>query len=415
VTPDAVLERAVSSGAPSPPACGHRRRNALGAPARVPQVFQSFWQGGFESACHVNRDGMRLDMLASTHHDLDVDADYARLADLGMRTCRDGVRWPLIERNGTFDFSSLRPFVEASLRRDMQVVWTLCHYGWPDDVDVFSAGFPARFARFAAAVARFIQDHDGRVPFYVPVNEISFLAWAAGDEGYMFPYARGCATRLKRQLVSAAVAAMAAIRDVDPRARFVHTEPLIHVMAPRDRPELAPAAAAKCEGQFEAWEALAGRHWPELGGAPGALDVLGVNFYHANQWEHDESEERRERRLRWEDHPRDPRWVPLSSLLADVYDRYRRPLVVSETSHFGAGRAAWLEEIAEEVARARAMGVPVEGVCLYPVIDRHDWDDPEHWHHSGLWDMRRGEDGRWHRHVNAAYARALDAARRRVG
>jgi hypothetical protein len=38
----------------------------------------------------------------------------------------------------------------------------------------------------------------------------------------------------------------------------------------------------------------------------------------------------------------------------------------------------------------------VEGLCIYPVVDRPDWDDPGHWHNSGLWDLRPG-DGRLER------------------
>ena len=32
---------------------------------------------------------------------------------------------------------------------------------------------------------------------------------------------------------------------------------------------------------------LSGRAEPQLGGAPKYLDVMGLNFYHSNQWEHE--------------------------------------------------------------------------------------------------------------------------------
>ena len=35
---------------------------------------------------------------------------------------------------------------------------------------------------------------------------------------------------------------------------------------------------------FEAWDMIAGRRDPDLGGAPDLLDVVGVNFYDNNQW-----------------------------------------------------------------------------------------------------------------------------------
>ena len=44
--------------------------------------------------------------------------------------------------------------LEAARAAGVQVVWDLCHYGWPDDLDVFSPAFVERFARFAGAAAR---------------------------------------------------------------------------------------------------------------------------------------------------------------------------------------------------------------------------------------------------------------------
>jgi hypothetical protein len=41
--------------------------------------------------------------------------------------------------------------------------------------------------------------------------------------------------------------------------------------------------------------------------------------------------------------------------------------------------------------------VPLEGVCLFPIIDRMDWNDEDHWHNSGLWDLQRRENGTFDR------------------
>ena len=109
--------------------------------------------GGFEAATHVNDKGRRLDIIAATQHDRQVDHDYELLRSVGITTVRDSARWHLIERDGRFDFSSLAPMVAAAERHDMQVMWTLCHYGWPDDVDVFGADFPS--GRYARPIAFF--------------------------------------------------------------------------------------------------------------------------------------------------------------------------------------------------------------------------------------------------------------------
>ena len=372
------------------------------------RLFRSFWIGGFESATHINRSGVRIDMVSATQHDIQVDSDYARLAEWGIRTVREGARWHLIETRRGYDFSSLEPTLEAAHRHRIQVIWALCHYGWPDDLDILSPGFVESFARYCEAAARFITDRSEGTRFYTPINEISFLAWAAGEKAYIHPYREDAGRSIKQQLIRAAIAGMDAIWAVDPRARMMHTEPLIHVVTPKGRTDLARAAADQRAAQFEAWDMLAGAMDPELGGHPRYLDVVGVNYYHANQWEHPDV------RLRWEDTPRDPRWLPFSSLLAEVYYRYWRPVVVSETSHFGEGRGRWIKEIAEEVARAREAGVELEGLCIYPIIDRPDWDDPDHWHNSGLWDVKRREDGRLERVLSPDYAQAVRQAQGRI-
>ena len=372
------------------------------------RLFRSFWLAGVESACHINRRGERLDLMAATQHDRELDADYVRVRELGFGGVRESVRWHLVDRGGALDFSTVRPVVEAARRRNIDVLWTLCHYGWPEDVALLSSEFVERFARYCAGVARVVRELSDGVPFYTPINEISFFSWAAAEVGYMYPFLRGRGAELKGHLVRAAVAGMEAIRSVEPRARFVQVDPLIHVVPPLGRPELAEAAAAQRESQFHAWDMLAGRIRPELGGRADYLDIVGVNFYHANEWEYPDQ------RLRWEDTPRDPRWVPLHQLLQEVHRRYDRPMIISETSHFGEGRARWLREVAEEVATARALGVPLEGLCIYPIIDRPDWDDPARWHNSGVWDLCRSADGRLERVPCVEYVEELRAAQARV-
>jgi hypothetical protein len=376
-------------------------------PRDVP--FQSFWMGGFEAACHLNRQGRRLDLVAETQHDAQVHEDYAGLRSVGIEVAREAVNWPRSERGATFDFRLLRNMIDAARQAGIQVCWTLCHYGWPDDLDVFAPAFVDRFARYVDAVVTVIAGESPGPHVYTLVNEISFLSWAAGEHGgFIHPHAAGRGMELKRQLVRAAIAGIEAIRNVEPGARFLHVDPVINVIPQRSRPQDQAAADGYTEAQYEAWDFLAGRKAPELGGRPDYLDLVGVNYYHSNQWEYDDG------RLRWEDEPRDARWIPLRELLARLGRRYDRPVILAETSHFGSGRARWIREIGREVAAARTMAVPVEGVCLYPVIDRPDWEDPLHWHNSGLWDVRRAPDGTLERVINDEYAEAFQEARATV-
>lgn len=345
-------------------------------------------------------------MIAALEHDQCCAEDYRMLREMGILAARDGLRWHLIDRGGAFDWSSWLPMLEAAQKENIQVIWDLFHYGWPDGLDIFSSDFVDRFARFSAAAARVLRQHSSEIAFYSPMNEISFFTWAATRD-LMYPYAHGRDAELKRQLVRAAIASIQAIRDIDPRARFISPEPLIHNVPPKKQPWNTGPALQQRNSQFEAWDMIAGRAAPELGGAERYLDIVGVNFYAANEWEVPGG-----RKLHWDAGSDDPRWMPLHELLAEVYTRYQRPLLIAETSHYGIGRAPWLNEIAAEVRQAIQNGVPLEGVCLYPILDRFDWEDRSHWHNCGLWDIEMNGTGHYRRVINPIYARALEEARK---
>jgi hypothetical protein len=377
--------------------------SAVALPSRQ-RIFQSFWIAGFECSCQINAAGARLDMTSALQHDVYAAEDYGRLREVGIAAARDGLRWHLVDRAGEYHWESWLPMLDAARDQGVTVIWDLCHYGWPDDVDIFSGAFIDRFTRFTREAARVQLERTGKPGFYAPVNEISFFAWA-GTRDLMFPYARGRDGELKRQLVRAAIAAIESVWSVDPEARMVFPEPLIHNVPPRWRPWNTGPSAAQRASQFEAWDMIAGRAAAELGGAGRYLDIVGVNFYAANQWEVPGG-----RKLHWDAGSNDPRWRPLNLLLQEVYERYRRPMIIAETSHYGVGRAAWLDEIARECRLALCRGVPLEGVCLYPILDRFDWEDYTHWHNSGLWDMQRNGHGHFRRVLNEEYAAALAAA-----
>jgi hypothetical protein len=225
----------------------------------------------------------------------------------------------------------------------------------------------------------------------------------------MFPWAHGRDAELKRQLVRATIAAIESIRAVDARARFVSPEPLIHTMPALSEPWNTEPARLQRESQFEAWDMVTGRSAPELGGAEKYLDIVGANFYAANQWELPGGQ-----KLHWDAGSNDPRWMPLHLLLAEVYARYPRPMFLAETSHYGIGRAPWLREVAGEVAKAIDQGVPVSGICLYPILDRFDWEDSSHWHNCGLWDFETDSQGHYRRVLNQTYAAALREAQMKI-
>ncbi len=335
------------------------------APAKAPTLFASVIQGGWESSTHRRRDGRRLDVIAAIGHDTHAAQDYLQLQGLGIRTCRDALRWPSIDAGGALDLGSWSPMLQAARDTGTQVIWDMMHYGWPDDLDVWSPAFVDRFARLARAAGRHHRQVTDAAPFWCPVNEISFLSWAGGDAGYLNPFAGGRGFELKVQLARCYLAARAELVAIDPRARFVTAEPLIAVQHADWTGRPLFEAHGWHDAQFQAFDLIAGRIWPQIGGSEAALDVVGVNYYWNNQWIHGGPPIDVDHALH----------RPLSDLLVEVAARYDRPVMLAETGTEGARRAAWFDHVMTQTHHARRRGVRVEGVCLYPIADHPGWDD----------------------------------------
>ena len=353
-------------------------------------LFKSFIMGGFECSTHRLPSGKRLDLIRSTRHDELAASDYRLLQRHGILTARDGLRWHLIERSpGVFDFSSSIGMLAAARDTRMQVIWDLWHYGWPDDLDIFSAAFVERFTAFAREAAKHISDYDS-APLISPINEISFFSWAGGEGGIFNPFAKHRGDEMKRQLVRATIEAVTAMREVNAAIRFFQVDPIINVVPRSLREEDVRNAEGYRRSQFEAWDMITGRAQPELGGRDDLIDAIGVNYYIHNQFV-------------WQGQmivPSDPRYRHVSVMLKEVYERYQRPIFVAETGIEDDTRPAWLRYICKEVLTAMNEGVPVEGVCIYPIVNHPGWDDDRHCY-NGMFDYA---DDTGHREVFAPLA-----------
>ena len=322
-----------------------------------------YFGAGFECASHVRSDGVRLDLTSASQHDRLAKKDFDQVASLGLRHVRDGLRWHLIEKKPhVYDWSSWLAMIRASDAAGVHVIWDLCHYGWPDHLDVWSSAFIDHFRRFSTAAAQVLRDESDQLPQYCPINEMSFLAWAGGQVAWMNPRASNRAAELKRQLVRAYIASADGIRQVDPRSRFIVSEPLIHVA---DKGNDGVGAELFRQAQFEAVDMLTGRMAPELGGNDRYLDRVGVNYYPHNQWYFNGAT------IPFGDFS----YRPLREMLREIAHRYLRPIIVSETGAEAGARPYWLHYVAAEVREAQALGTQIEGIFLYPILNHHGWDD----------------------------------------
>ncbi|MBA2448005.1 MAG: hypothetical protein H0V51_08270, partial [Chloroflexi bacterium] len=113
-----------------------------------PWPLGSLFLGGFEGSSLRTADGGWLDLVVATQHDLQAREDYARCRALGIRAVRETARWPLIDRGGAFDLTSVRELAGLGREAGLTQIWDLMHYGYPDDLDPLSARFVDRFAAY---------------------------------------------------------------------------------------------------------------------------------------------------------------------------------------------------------------------------------------------------------------------------
>jgi hypothetical protein len=217
--------------------------------------------------------------MPATSHGRFVEADFARLKNFGIHTVREGLRWHLIERaRGSYEFSP---------------------------------GWRTAFADFAYAFGRLLRRETGEIP-------VVFMSWAWRDVEYLNPFERERGCELKPPLVRGAVQASDALRAEVPDVRLVATELVIQIAGDRTNPADVLGAEKYRNAMFEAWDMLCGRMEPELGGDESYLDVLVVNYYDKQWWNHGRTI-----------HGHETGHLPYRDILTEIYNRYERPRFIS--------------------------------------------------------------------------------------
>lgn len=373
--------------------------------------FRSFWMAGYECSDKLNAHRERVDLITLTGHLDKLDEDYELLKTFDIITVREGIRWSFVEvRPYQYDWTVVEKMIRCGIKHNIQQIWDICHFGFPDGLSPLDGDFTPRLVSICKA---FVQLYRSIAPhqelIITPINEVSFLSWLGGEAAGTVPYQTNNGWEVKYHLMKAFIAAVEAMRAIDPKVRILTTEPLVDMV-----PELPVTIEGELEAhfqnelQFQTLEMLCGNICPELGGKPEYLDILGFNFYYNNRWVINN-----QGFLPWVNEANDQRWRPLSDLLFEAYSRYNRPFVITETSHSGNHRPDWMSSIAEECGILLSAGLPLWGVCLYPIIDRPDWDNLSCWHHSGLWD--HGLTDLTERVLYQPYANALCKAMENIG
>lgn len=335
--------------------------------------------GGFESTYQPAHD---RDVMESTEHDRRWRDDLALLRETGITRLRYPVRWHRVEQvRGQYDWAATDEVLEHMRETGMSPIVDLVHHtsypAWLED------GFAD--PRFGEAYLQYAEAFALRYPWvteYTLFNEPFSTLFLSGHEAIWPPYHSGLRgfVDLIVNVLPAVVQASVLYKALLPDARHVWVDTCENHTGSDDSGR-AYAAMAN-ERRFMVLDAFLGRGYDadsELGRllgevdgerlldiGPGHVDVLGLDYYAHCQWNFG---------IEGGTTPT-PDPLPLADQIVDYHERYRMPVMVTETNVRGAtsDRATWLKYVLEQCERARDRGVPIEGLCWFPTIDSTDWD-----------------------------------------
>lgn len=374
-----------------------------------PDTF--LWATGIEDTFIVEpskKTGRILDEYELTGHYDRWQEDISLMATLGVRCARYGIPWFRVQPTAnTWDWTWPDQTFEAMLVRGIEPIVDLVHYGVPPWIEggLLDPDFPERMAGYGARVA---ERYKGRLLWYTPLNEPRINAWYAGMLGWWPPHKRGWKgfTKILLSIARAVCLTHRALKEVDPEIVCVHVDPA-DLYFTKD-PGLQDEVDMRQQAVFLALDLAMGRvdhehplwNWLlKLGHEPTAIqnfkeiavqpDIIGINCYPLfGQKEVLRSGSRVVTRNRYADGDL------LKTLVDKYWQRYRRPLMITETASLGKRRQEWMEQSVAAVRDLRGKGVPVVGYTWWPMFSIVSWgyqhgskEMYDYMVHLGLWDL----------------------------
>jgi beta-glucosidase len=374
-----------------------------------PDTF--LWATGIEDTFIIEpskRTGRILDEYALTGHYDRWREDIGLMATLGVPCARYGVPWYRVQPTpDTWDWAWADQTLELMLESGVEPIVDLVHYGVPAWLNgaLLDADFPFRMAEYGARVA---DRYKGRLRWYTPLNEPRINAWYAGMLGWWPPHKRGWKgfSHVLVSLARAVCLTHRALKEVHPEIVCLHVDPADLYFT--NDSSLQDEVDLRQEIVFLALDLISGRvdrdHklWPWLmahghehddierflaiGVGP---DVVGVNCYPLfGQKEVLRSGSKIVMRNRYAD------GGLLETLVKQYWERYRRPLVITETASLEKRRLEWMKQSVDAVRNLREGGVPVVGYTWWPMFSLVSWgyqhgNKPleDYMVHLGMWDL----------------------------
>jgi uncharacterized protein (DUF362 family) len=368
----------------------------------------------------TGRDGrsQRIDELEKTFHNKFWKQDLALVREMGLRYLRYGPPYYKIHlAPGKYDWEFTDLVFDEVRRLGIIPIVDLCHFGVPDWVGDFqNPDWPELFSQYASAFA----ERFSWVQFYTPVNEIYVCAKLSAWNGIWNERKRdddrAFITALKN-LCKANLLAAGAILQVRSDAIFIQSESAEYFHAGSGDPEIVKRAQWENDRRFLSFDLLYSvspcteiglylldngmtrdeYRWFMSHGL-GDRIVMGNDFYERNE------------QIIVPGGAAKPAGEVFgwAAITRQYYDRYRRPVMHTETNTLDADAAPrWLWKEFFNVQSLREQGVPVLGFTWFSLTDQVDWDsalaqDLGRVNPVGLYDLQRSA-----RPVAAAYRELL--------
>jgi hypothetical protein len=325
---------------------------------------------------------VRRDLLEECGHYARWREDLMLVRELGLKVLRYGLPYHLVHLGPDrfdWEFSDL---VMAEMRRlGITPILDLLHFGVPDWIGDFqNPELPVHFAAYCDAVTR-------RYPwvrFFTPVNEIYVTARVSAKDGLWNEQRkddRSFVTAIKH-CVAASILGNHRIALNRPDCVIVQSESAEYFHQAKAALDRHVVLANKLrmlaldllyafppDGDVMTFAMDNGLtreeyDWFMVGEPPG-FQIMGNDYYGRNEriLLPDGTVCSGEDVLGW------------YQIAREYYNRYRRPVMHTETNHFDPERApSWLWKQWINVLRMRRDGVPVLGFTWYSLTDQVDWD-----------------------------------------
>jgi len=360
---------------------GARGHNGSGLPTGLPNNFM-FATGIECSYPTINHGKTRRDMLAECDHYNRYKEDLGLVKEMGLKVLRYGLPYYNIQLSPEkYDWEFADLAMAEIQRLGITPILDLMHFGVPDWLGNFqNPELPVHFAAYCEEVAK-------RYPwvrYYTPVNEIYVTARSSGKDGVwneQLKTDKGFVTALKH-CTAASIMGTQQIAKHRPDCVIVQSESaeFLHEM----RAERTPAIQMENKLRFASLDLLYA-HQPDgevvnyfydngmtrkeydwfMAAEPPGYQVMGNDYYGRNE----------KMVLPNGEICTSMDVLGWASITHDYYQRYKKPVMHTETNVFDAKEApTWLWKQWANILRIRKEGVPVLGFTWYSLIDQIDWE-----------------------------------------